>query len=286
MSPLRELNRVEAGLGPQQSAGTTAWPNVMTGKGVLVVNADDWGRDKKNTDRILVCAVGGAVSSVSGMVFMEDSERAASLSGEHHIDTGLHLNFTTPFSQAGVSTALLNHQQRLARHLRRNRLASAIFHPGLMSSFRYVTAAQVDEYSRLYGAPPKRFDGHHHMHLSANVTFANLLPPGTVIRRNFSFRRGEKSAVNVFYRGLNDRYLARKHAMTDYFFSLPPMQSSRLQAIYDSARNASVELETHPVNDEEFIFLTDGGLFRWAKGLRIARHFEVTQKFSEKRRLK
>src|SRR5438445_7602395 len=65
--------------------------------GVLIINADDWGRECETTDRILDCICCGAVSSVSGMVFMEDSERAACIAREKGVDVGLHLNFTTPF---------------------------------------------------------------------------------------------------------------------------------------------------------------------------------------------
>ena len=42
-----------------------------------MINADDWGRDARTTDRILECFQHGVLSSASGMVFMEDSERAA-----------------------------------------------------------------------------------------------------------------------------------------------------------------------------------------------------------------
>ena len=64
-------------------------------------NADDWGRDEDTTNRTLECASSGTVSSVSAMVFMKDSERAASLAGEESVEVGLHLNLTTPFSAAG-----------------------------------------------------------------------------------------------------------------------------------------------------------------------------------------
>ncbi len=50
--------------------------DTKSGEGVLIVNADDWGRDRETTDHTLECVVGGAVSSVSAMVFMEDSTRA------------------------------------------------------------------------------------------------------------------------------------------------------------------------------------------------------------------
>ena len=74
--------------------------------GFLIVNADDWGRDAETTDRIFECVVPGAVSSVSAMVFMQDSERAAGIAREHGIEAGLHLNFTTPFSAPGTPAPL------------------------------------------------------------------------------------------------------------------------------------------------------------------------------------
>ena len=55
---------------------------------MIIVNADDWGRDAVTTDRSLECVLRGAVSSVSAMMFMEDSERAAALAGEHGVDDG------------------------------------------------------------------------------------------------------------------------------------------------------------------------------------------------------
>lgn len=75
------------------------------GRGVVAINADDWGRDANTTDRILECVQGCVVSSVSAMVFMEDSERAAHAAREHHVDAGLHLNFTTPFTASRPALA-------------------------------------------------------------------------------------------------------------------------------------------------------------------------------------
>src|SRR5215472_6978785 len=54
--------------------------------GFLIVNADDWGRDTLTTNSILECSARRAVSSVSAMVFMEDSDRAAKLAREHDIE--------------------------------------------------------------------------------------------------------------------------------------------------------------------------------------------------------
>lgn len=238
--------------------------------GFLIVNADDWGRDAPTTDRTLECTRNGAVSSVSAMVFMEDSERAAAVARDHGIEVGLHLNLTTSFSGRGVPGTLIECQEKLARYLGRHRLSQLVFHPGLMRAFDVVVAAQLDEFRRLYGASPDRIDGHHHMHLCANVLLTGLLPSGTLVRRNFSFHRGEKSRANVFYRRTVDRLLQRRHQLVDYFFSLPPLEPERLRRIFTLARESVVEVETHPINAPEYRFLTSGELLRAAAGIRVA----------------
>jgi hypothetical protein len=253
-------------------AGESARQNgEASGAGFLIVNADDWGRDPLTTNRILECSVRGAVSSVSAMVFMEDSERAAATARERGIAAGLHLNFTTPFLASGCPARLLKHQQELSRYLLRHRLAQIVFHPGLIRSFEYVVAAQLDEFRRLYGADPDRFDGHHHMHLCANVLLQRLLSPGTIVRRNFSFQPGEKSLWNRLYRQFVDGRLARRHRLTDFFFSLAPLEPpGRLQRIFSLACQFVVELETHPVRPEEYRFLAGGEVFRHIGDARIA----------------
>jgi predicted glycoside hydrolase/deacetylase ChbG (UPF0249 family) len=242
--------------------------------GQLILNADDWGRDRETTDRTAECIRCTTVSAVSAMVFMQDSERAAELAREIETDAGLHLNFTTAFSLPGCPARLAGRQQDVARYLLRHPLARLVFHPGLASSFEYVVAAQMEEYQRLYGVKPARIDGHHHMHLCANVRWAHLLPQGTLVRRNFSFRAGEKSWLNRYYRGAVDRQLARRHRLVDFLFSLPPLEpASRLQQIFATARQAVVELETHPVNAEEYRFLSGGEMLRQLGDQAIARGF-------------
>jgi chitin disaccharide deacetylase len=256
----------------QSSASNRELPRT----GILIVNADDWGRDAETTDRILECVLFGSVSSASAMVFMEDSERAAALSRERGVDVGLHLNLTTPFSARAVASRLAEHHQRVARFLLRSRLSQVVYHPGLATSFQYVVAAQLEEFHRIYGAGPRRVDGHHHMHLCANVLLAGLLPEGTIARRNFSFQAGEKSGVNRFYRGMIDRVLARRHRLTDFFFSLPPFEPvDRLDRIFGLAHQSVVEVETHPVNQAEFQFL-GGELFRHTGGLPVATGYRLS----------
>lgn len=245
-------------------------------RGVLIMNADDWGRDCQTTQRILDCILRGTVSATSAMVFMEDTERSAAIARERRIDAGLHVNFTTPFSAPGCSHKLLEHQTRIARYLRRHRAARLFFHPGLSGSFRYVMQAQLDEYCRLYGQYPRRVDGHHHMHLCANVLFGKLLPAGVIVRRTFSIRRAERSWFVHKHRQWLDRVAARRHPMTDRFYSLPPLEPvTRLETIFSLSRRLVVEVETHPVNPDEYRFLTGDGVHQIRRDLPIATGFLV-----------
>jgi hypothetical protein len=244
--------------------------------GVLIVNADDWGRDTETTDRMLECALHGSVSSVSAMVFMEDSERSAAIACERGIDAGLHLNFTTQLSAPNCPSQLAERQQEIASYLLRRRFNRILFHPGLLRSFEYVVKAQIDEFHHLYGAPPDRIDGHHHMHLCANVLLGRLLPPGTLVRRNFSFQSGEKSLVNRLYRKAVDSTLARRHRLVDFLFSLTPLEpKGRLERIRSLARRFIVEVETHPVKADEYRFLKGDGVARWSEDVSIAPRFAM-----------
>jgi predicted glycoside hydrolase/deacetylase ChbG (UPF0249 family) len=289
MSSLEERDSSPAALGgdPKQSAAKSSVGVGTSGasvsrraeasrRGLLIVNADDWGRDQRTTDRTLECFGRGAVSSVSAMVFMEDSERAAARARERGIDTGLHLNLTTPFSAPKCPEQLVKRQRELARYLLRHPLARVVFHPWLARSFEYVVAAQLEEFTRLYGTEPERLDGHHHMHLCANVLFRRLLPRGTLVRRNFSFQPGEKSLWNRLYRREVDRILARRHRLVDFFFSLPPLvPASRVRRMFALAGEFTVEVETHPVNEDEYRFLTRGDVFRWNGDVPLATRFTV-----------
>jgi chitin disaccharide deacetylase len=254
-----------------QSVVSRQLKNEGSRAGLLIINADDWGRDRETTDRIFDCVVRGTVTSASAMVFMEDSERAASIAKERRFDAGLHINFTTPFSAPNAPDQLKERHQKIAAFLLRRRLNQTIFHPGLARSFEYVMAAQMEEYCRLYGAKPKRLDGHHHMHLCANVLLARLLPPGTIVRRNFSFQPGEKSALNRFYRKVIDKSLAGRHRLTDYLFSLQPLEPrDRLRRIFSLASVSSVEVETHPINGDEHSFLMSEEILLSLKDIRVA----------------
>jgi len=226
---------------------------------MLIINADDWGRSVADTDAALGCYKRGRITSVSAMVLMEDSERAAELAKENELDVGLHLNFTDKFTTNQYPQTLGNYHSEIVRFLRGHKYSQLLYNPFLRKGFAYSYEAQVEEFARLYTKPPSHIDGHHHMHLCANVLLSNTIPAGAKLRRNFSFWPGEKSVLNRTYRWLVDRWLARRYCLPDYFFDLTQcIEEKKLDRVAALAKSSDVELMTHPiVNKEEAYLMSD-----------------------------
>jgi chitin disaccharide deacetylase len=221
---------------------------------MLIINADDFGRSQLATDRILSCFQHGRLTSASAMVFMSDSERAASLAKDVGLDTGLHLNFTQPFTH-GDNRANRS-QEKIVRFLNKNKYSFLLYNPTLRQQFRDLVRIQMDQFQQLYGSAPTHFDGHHHMHLCLNMLFDEIIPRGSKVRRNFSFARGEKNFVNRLYRSLIDAWLTRRYRCTDYLFSLSAsLHCDGLQRVAQHSLASTVELQTHPENTAEFDWL-------------------------------
>jgi hypothetical protein len=223
---------------------------------MLIINADDFGRSAAETDTALRCYRAGRINSVSAMVFMEDSERAAKLAKENDLDIGLHLNFSETFTGKNHLARLSYYHNRIVRFLRRTKYSQLLYNPFLRKGFSYSYQAQADEFARLFGRPPSHIDGHHHMHLCANVLLGKLIPAGMKTRRNFSFWPGEKSFLNRTYRGVVDCWLARRYRITDYFFDLTQcIEGKTLDRVAALAKSSNVELMTHPTVSAEKAFL-------------------------------
>jgi chitin disaccharide deacetylase len=224
---------------------------------VLTINADDWGRSVAETDAALKCYTEGRITSVSGMVFMRDSERAAKLAKDCQLhDVGLHLNFSEEFTDPKCPETLKEHHKRIIKFLRRNKYAQVLYNPLLRKAFAYSYHAQVEEFVRLFQKTPSHIDGHHHMHLCANILLSSLIPTGMTIRRNFSFWPREKNLLNRAYRGLVDCWLIRRYRLPDYFFDLTQcLQEKKLERVVELAASKNVELMTHPVSRTEADYL-------------------------------
>lgn len=243
---------------------------------MIIINADDWGRSTHETNISYECYGLGKIRSVTAMVFMADSERAAEIATDRKIPTGLHLNFSEPFSGAPPNSALKSHHQRIVHFLRDSRFNHLFYNPLLTKPFEYVFRAQVDEFARLYGKAPTHFDGHQHMHLCGNMLAACLIPSGEKVRRSFSFGAGEKGFVNRGYRSLVNRRLASHYRLTDYFFSLSQHRSSeRFARICLLATDASVELMTHPVLAAEGAFMMSNDYEKHLQGISKVSYVEL-----------
>ena len=190
------------------------------------------------------------------MVFMEDSERAAPLALQVGMEVGLHINLTMPFSVDKVPSNIRDHHSKVVSYLTKNKLAQIIYNPLLAGSFDLLFKVQLEEFVRLYGKEPDFFNGHHHMHLCANMLMGKILPKGTRTRRTFTFVQGEKDIFNLIYRRLLDIAVAGKFISTDYFFSILPLwDMERLRNIFDRSVNSNIEIEVHPENADEIGFL-------------------------------
>ncbi|ABK16656.1 ChbG/HpnK family deacetylase [Syntrophobacter fumaroxidans] len=242
---------------------------------MLQVNADDLGRTEKITDRIMACHRHGRIHSASLMAFMNDSERAAALAREHCLPLGLHLNFTQELTGRTVSGKLRGQHQRVAAYLKARKASQILFNPFLCKAFDYVFRAQWDEFSRLLGKAPARIDGHHHMHLCMNMLLHNGIPEGLNVRRNFTFRRGEKNLINRYYRHLVDTWLSKKYKITDAFYSIAPIEWGRLNELILLSKNSHVEVMVHPGVDAEFYFLTSDPGRAFALGRFLPKWFHM-----------
>jgi predicted glycoside hydrolase/deacetylase ChbG (UPF0249 family) len=223
---------------------------------MLIINADDYGRNKVVTDNIVKCFMSGRVTSASAMVFMADSERAAELAKESGLETGLHLNFTLSFDATVNPKQVIESQGRIASFLKMGKYASLFYHPALRNDFEYVYAAQFNEYLRLYGQEPTHIDGHHHMHLCTNMLVSKLIPEGTKVRRSFSGLLSKRSIFNRGYRHIVDSLVEARYRSTDMFFSItPPEDIERFQRIILLSQSRNVELMVHPERDEDMDLL-------------------------------
>ena len=223
---------------------------------MLIINADDLGRNYQATDNTLRCYKEALITSASAMVFMQDSRRAANLAATAGLETGLHLNLSEPFDAPFLPGRLQEYHMPIVRYYRSGRWATLLYNPYLKKHIDYVFKAQYDEYSRLFDAEPIKLDGHHHMHLSMNIIIDNLIPNGMSVRRNYSFAPGEKNLFNRTYRRIIDAWLVRHFLCSDAFFSIKPFyEPERIKRIVRLALLNNIELMTHPEDNTEYNFL-------------------------------
>ncbi len=233
----------------------------MTGHGLLIVNGDDWGASEPTTDLILSCVRVGAVTSVSGMVFMADSARAAQLAGTADLAVGLHLNLTHPFDGPGLDPGVRDRQARIVAKLAADDGPSLGRLPGWVAELGSCIADQLGEFRRLYGRPPSHVDGHEHVHHSPAIVLSPALEAGMKIRPPLTFMPREKPLVNRMLRSLTKRAERVRFRTPSYFFSLrdmhPRLGGRDLEEKLALSSGSSVEVMTHPSWEDEHAILLD-----------------------------
>lgn len=223
---------------------------------MIIVTADDYGKTRNATDSILICLSRNRITAISAMVFMEDSERAASLASQTGLELGLHINFSAAFSAPNIPGRIQEDHNGIISYLTRSKAAKLVYNPSLSGAFRDVFLSQLKEFVRLYGRYPDFYNGHHHLHLCANMLASGIIPQGSAIRRTFTFAPGEKGILNRACRHIVNNWISKRFVSSDLFFSIRPLEhQQRLQDIFRQAESRSVELEVHPENAEEIEFL-------------------------------
>lgn len=223
---------------------------------MLIVNADDFGANRAATGNILKCYEYRRITSVGAMVFMEDSIRASEKAFGVGLDVGLHVNFTQRFSGRVPNYRLEEFQRKTLVYLLGSNYRQIFYNPLLRNQFDYVYKAQCEEFERLYNKPPSHINGHHHMHLCANILFDRIIPYGTKVRRNVYFFPEETNIFNRTYRRIIDAWLIRHYTCVDFLFSMIPVnQPERLRFIVQMAKSSNVELMFHPEINDEYNYL-------------------------------
>ncbi|HLW94784.1 MAG TPA: ChbG/HpnK family deacetylase [Solirubrobacteraceae bacterium] len=234
----------------------------MSGGGLLIVNADDWGMDADTTAAIAECLQAGAVTSVSAMVHMRDSEAAAALPVGEALSAGLHINLTEPFTAADIDEAVRSRQARIAQYLNGPNWRRWGVSPTLFREVERAIADQLAEFKRLYRRDPSHFDGHEHIHQSLGVLAARTLPTGAKMRPSFTYLPAEKSAPNRAVRSAVNGALRARFQAPRYFFSIrdmhPSLGGAGIEEKLALSSGSSVEVMCHPGwADERTILLDD-----------------------------
>jgi predicted glycoside hydrolase/deacetylase ChbG (UPF0249 family) len=223
---------------------------------MLIINADDFGKNMVTTDNIIMCFKENRITSTSAMVFMRDSERAANLCLENGVDVGLHLNFDDEFSGNTSGRLLREYHRRVGNFLTGSKYSQIIYNPLLRKEFEYLYEAQYEEFMRLYRRSPSHINGHHHMHLCVNVLVGNIIPKGEKVRRSFTFVRGERPFANRLYRRGVDAVVKRRYITTDMFFAaVPSEEPDSLKQKVALAEKCNVELMVHVFSQMELEYL-------------------------------
>lgn len=225
-------------------------------RGLLIVNADDWGYDGRTTRAIADCHAAGGLTSTTAMMFMRDTVEASRISQEHpELGIGLHLNLLEPYSDPSTPRGVRDRQQRVLGHFRRMRLRRWVYDPRLRRDVGAVISDQFESFKSIYGRAPTHVDGHHHCHLAANVLLSGALPTGTKIRTALSDAHRPTPGTSAL-RLARKLMIERRFHSTQFFFSVatawPKLAGAPPMDLLGLSRSTSVEVMVHPGFPHEY----------------------------------
>ena len=221
-------------------------------RGLLIVNADDWGGFRAGTNAIETCFAEGVISSSTAMVHMTDSRRAAEIALDRRRPIGLHLNLTQPFDGPDIPVAARERQRRLCRHFARLGPRRWILSPDPRIHTLVADAIrdQLEQFRDLYEREPTHIDSHHHVHVCPDVFLSRALPRGSRVRQTLSpspsAARGLKTlAGRAKHRTLGRRFLTTSRLWVARELS-PADGAVAIATAVAFARAEAVEIVAHP----------------------------------------
>jgi predicted glycoside hydrolase/deacetylase ChbG (UPF0249 family) len=219
---------------------------------VLIINADDLGRSAHETDATLACWQAGVISNATLMVWMADSDRAATLARDAELPTGLHLNLIEPYTGQNVPAEVRERQRGLAMRLGRwtSLTRQMLYAPGLRATIDAVIRDQLERFREIFGAEPTHVDSHHHAHLCPAALASRSLPAGIRVRRGLRFLPGERSLLERAVRETRHALMSRRFRCTDWLLDIrdmhPALGGAGLERKLALAAASNVEVMVHP----------------------------------------
>lgn len=228
---------------------------------MLIVSANDWGGNARSTDAIAECFAAERISTATAMVFMADSERAATIARSRELPIGLHLNLTQDFDSTSTPPDVRERQARVVRHFRPLQLRRWTANPFTWGLVAQSVDDQLQRFRVLYGQDPLHVDGHNHVHACPDVFLSGGLDRQTPMR-TAQTPAGRRRSPGNLVRAARTAAIKRRFQTPEYFFSIrnihPEFGGKGLAYVLELSDRASVEIMVHPgFPDEHGILMSD-----------------------------
>lgn len=228
---------------------------------MLIVSANDWGGNARSTDAIAECFLSHRITTATAMVYMADSERAATVAHAGDWSMGLHLNLTQRFDSTVTPPDVRERQARVVRHFASLRLRRWTASPLAWRLVEESVNDQLQRFRVLYDHEPTHVDGHNHVQACPDVFLSRALGRHTPLR-GAQTPAGRRRSPGNLVRAARTTLVRRRFVTPDYFFSIrnihPAFGGVGLTRVLELADHASVEIMVHPgFPDEHRLLMSD-----------------------------